>query len=225
MKILPNEIHHGNNYLTNAIINSYFERKYNELVKLTTSKNGSEKIPPLSRVSDCLVYIEAKPDERFFLAFEKINIHIYQNNSRELSTYDRVNCTENVLEVYDGTTSRLNKMLFFCIEETLRIYKQTRTNKVFVRWYFTRHLPYDVLEFKLRFSTFSLGPCSNSSYHCSDNKCISKELVCDGMQNCGDDETDCVRLKSASAWHKRKSIKSPSPLFIISTNFKILIQF
>ena len=143
-----------NHYLTNLEIEAHFKKKYDELLKfLSTNPKYDSQV--LNKINDCLVYIEVPPKERFYLTFEKVNIHIYHNNSREMTTFERLNCTENFIQVYDGTTSDSNRVLHFCVEEMKKVIYSSQSNKIFIRFHLNKNNMIDEVAFRMRYSMFT----------------------------------------------------------------------
>ena len=95
---------------------------------------------------------------KIFIAFEQINITVSQNGSKQ-----RDNCTENFIELYDGSTSLQNRIFHFCFSATNKIYK-SQTNKLFIRYLLSKNSNKDYLSFRLVYNPFQTG--MNSMWLC-----------------------------------------------------------
>ncbi len=158
MSISPSEVTKNPiSFITNSNITDYFKNKYNEFYQYLNGTNSKHTADSLSQVSDCLIYIEAEKDDKFYVSIDKLRIHVFQNNSREITPLERVNCTENFIEVYDGTTSILNRIFHFCVEDHRRIIYNAQSNKIFIRYQLIKNTPHDEVSFRLRYNTFTLG--------------------------------------------------------------------
>jgi hypothetical protein len=159
MNIPPGQVAKSlTSFITNSDIIEYFQLKYDEVYAFLNATASSQSlVSGLSRVTDCLVYVEAPKNERFYVSIDKLRIHVFQNNSREITPLERVNCTENFMELYDGTTSVLSRVFHFCTEDHRRIIYNAQTNKIFIRYHLAKNTPNDEVSFRLRFNTFTQG--------------------------------------------------------------------
>jgi hypothetical protein len=158
MSILPDQVaQYPVSFITNSNLTDHFENKYNEVYKFLNDTDSQNAADSLSRINDCLIYIEAGKDERFYVSIDKLRIHVFQNNSREITPLERVNCTENFIELYDGTTSILNRIFHFCVEDHRRIIYNAQSNKIFIRYQLVKNSPHNEVSFRLRYNTFTIG--------------------------------------------------------------------
>jgi hypothetical protein len=89
--------------------------------------------------------------------FETINITHFGNNVTKHHTKVPVNCTQNFIQIYDGTTSIRNKKYHICSSESNSMYKSV-TNKMFIRYNSKRKSEQQVsVYFKVTFNSFRLG--------------------------------------------------------------------
>ena len=90
------------------------------------------------------------------MSFELINITVVNQNFSSSNTQKRKNCTENFLQLYDGSTSLLNRKQHFCSSELNKFYK-SQTNKVFLRYHLNKNSENDAVIFRLTYNPFTLG--------------------------------------------------------------------
>ena len=152
------------------------------------------------------------------IGFEQFNVRLSQNSTSSDGSGKRKNCTDNFLELYDGTTSISNRKFHLCSNENNKYYK-SETNQLYIRFMVKKYSNIDIVYFRITFNPFKLGiilifiiintksfklnnlfknigPCSNDSFRCSDDTCIDTRLICDGKRNCinSEDETSCRQL-------------------------------
>ena len=65
-------------------------------------------------------------------------------------------CVQNFIEVYDGSTSTLNKRLQICKSETNKYFK-SETNRVFLRYTINKNSLKEPFYFKLNYNQFKPG--------------------------------------------------------------------
>lgn len=90
---------------------------------------------------------------KVFIAFENINITLDKNKTKEAK---RQNCTENFLQLYDGSTSVKDQRLHFCQSEINKFYK-SQTNKIFLRYNQVKNSENDIFLFRIVFNPYTTG--------------------------------------------------------------------
>jgi hypothetical protein len=210
--------------ITSADVENFYYEILDEYYR--NSRVSEQSLESLKKKFDCTIQIEVDIQSKLFVAFEYINVTLSQEASA-VNKNRKKNCSENMIELYDGTTSILNNKFQYCSNEINKIYK-SRSNNVYIRYFVNKHAKIDSVDFKFVYNSYNLGkfsklyipsyanniekvtlnnnqkkgPCSNVSFQClADNTCIRLELVCDGKRNCayGEDESDCLKIKMATA--------------------------
>ena len=78
----------------------------------------------------------------------------------------RVNCSENFIQLYDGSTSMIDRKYHFCTSETNKLYK-SQSNKVYIRYLMHKKSENDYVKFKLTYNPYKVGTyaCFFGSFH------------------------------------------------------------
>lgn len=91
------------------------------------------------------------------MVFENLNIskEISGKTSAEVKQM-RLNCTENFIQLYDGSTSQIDRVFHFCMSDTNKLYK-SKSNRIFLRYLLHKNAPADYVKFKLTYNAFKTG--------------------------------------------------------------------
>ena len=68
----------------------------------------------------------------------------------------RLNCTENFVQLYDGSTSLIDRKFHFCTSDSNKLYK-SKTNRLFIRYLLNKKSAIDFVKFKLSYNPFKTG--------------------------------------------------------------------
>ncbi|XP_046550344.1 membrane frizzled-related protein-like [Haliotis rubra] len=102
------------------------------------------------------------------------------------------NCTDSTLNILDETGSRISGPL--CEEENATVFR-TESNSAQIQ-YMTKSPNTHGKTLSIIITSFNEGingKCATIEYQCANKLCISKDLVCNGFNECSDnsDELDC----------------------------------
>lgn len=74
----------------------------------------------------------------------------------EENPMSRVNCSDNFVQVYDGSTSSIDRKYYFCTADSNKLYK-SKTNRVFIRYLLHKTSNEDYVKFKLTYNPYKIG--------------------------------------------------------------------
>lgn len=129
----------------------FIEKKFNKKLNDFRTQFDDDQVDAInSEQIDCTVFIEVDKKERIFLNFVNVNI----NSSIEPSSSQT--CTQNFVQLYDGSTSTADKKFQFCTNVANKIYK-SKTNRIYLRYNLNRSQAHDFVFFKLIFNPYKNG--------------------------------------------------------------------
>ncbi|KAK6174684.1 hypothetical protein SNE40_017915 [Patella caerulea] len=148
--------------------------------------------PLYSVLMDCRMVLVAPPGFNLAIQFELMDL-------AGSSKY----CHGDYIQLLDGASIRsisirgmpLNDRL--CGKKLPKEELTSRGNTVTVRFY--SDLSMQETGFRLIFSAFHTGRCNSSEFKCDNGRCMNKVLLCDGVDNCGDESDICGLSQAGKA--------------------------
>jgi len=154
-------------------VENFYYEKLDEYYR--NSKISEQSLEVLKKKLDCTIQIEADIRSKLFIAFEYINVTLSQE-ATALNKNRKRNCTENMIELYDGTTSILNNKFQYCSSEINKIYK-SRSNRVFIRYFINKYTKIDSVDFKFVYNSFNFGKFSQFCIYSNASHFLSNNII------------------------------------------------
>lgn len=137
-----------------------------------------------------------------------IQSHRYQNYKLS-TTFKKVDmskasssglCYKARLDLYNGDTTmsaaRISGTQGICGKHAKKEYYSTKINTLTMQFTTGIYVGNKYENFEAIVTPFHTGHCQEDEFKCKNGRCVYRDLLCDGYNNCGDDsdETSCKKL-------------------------------
>nr|XP_054748476.1 low-density lipoprotein receptor-related protein 12-like [Lytechinus pictus] len=137
---------------------------------------------------DCHVVLSTEPSKKLLLQFNRFVLEEAVNGA----------CVDS-LRLHDGESDMASPLTpKLCGRQSLSEVVSTSSNVTFV---FETDDTGVSLGFGILYTVFEDAPCSAGQFQCNNSRCIDYSLICDSLDNCGDnsDEAQCMDVIETSS--------------------------